>query len=75
MQSALADVFPRELLAYAVKINDVESWTFGTTGIEIAAQMTEQARRVRAGRGRFVELRNAPGAALRPDPNRSPIPG
>ena len=29
MQSALADVFPRELLAYAAKMNDVESWTFG----------------------------------------------
>ena len=47
VQSALADVFPRELLAYAANMNDVESWTFGATGIEVAAQMTEQTRRVR----------------------------
>ena len=49
VQSALADVFPRELLAYAAKMNDVESWTFGATGIEVAAQMTEQTSRVRRG--------------------------
>ena len=62
VQSALADVFPRELLAYAAKMNDVESWTFGATGIEVAAQMTEQTRRVRRGEDGSLSYYEAPPA-------------
>ena len=62
VQSALADVFPHELLAYAAKMNDVESWTFGATGIEVAAQMTEQTRRVRRGEDGFLLSYEAPPA-------------
>ena len=75
VQSALADVFPRDMLAYAAEMNDADGWTFGATGIDVAAQMTDQTRHVsRREDGSLLfdgsSLREAP-PALPPVPSQT----